>query len=254
MLEKDVFTERRLDQLKYNPELIDVEQWGKYCYVPLDIPLYNYPNFVSWYFEKAQTIYKLKSDIANPEYGMTNFDSVDVFLDSKVQDHIWSTNPQQDFLKLFPDIVDRIYNDFPVKSIGRLNIWSSHKDVRFHRDHTKFVDYPSSFRIMMYDVNPIQTLSLIECLPDQYEEREFKEKDIYKFVLPNTLDTNSFAWNNLRVKHGSFFIQNFRKIILIIDIYELDIQRYHDLLEKSVKKYHNHLMISNRNLNDFVNL
>jgi hypothetical protein len=254
MLEKDIFTDRRLEQLKYDPELIDIERWGKYCYVPLDIPRYNYPEFVDWYFEKAKIIHKLKSDIAYHDYGMSNFDSVDVFLNNKVEDHIWSTNPQQDFLKLFPDIVDRLYTDFPFKSIGRLNIWSSHRNVRFHRDHTKFIDHPSSFRIMMYDNNPVQTLSLTECLPDQYQEKEIEETEVYKFSIPRLPDTNSFVWNNLRTKHGSFFIPNFRKIILIIDIYELDIKRYHDLMEKSIKKYHDHLIISNRNLNEFVNL
>jgi hypothetical protein len=249
MLEKDLFTSKRLEQLKYNPDLIDVEQWGKYCYVPLDISRYNYPEVVSWYFNKAKTIHKLKSDIANPEYGMTNFDSVDVFLKNKVEEHIWSTNPQQDFLKLFPNIIDRIYEDFPVKSIGTLRFWSSHRAVRFHRDHTTFVDYPSSFRIMLYDTNPIQTLSLTEKLPDTPDEDLF-----FKFSIPRLFDTNSFSWNNLRTKHGSFFIQDCRKIILIIDRYELDVKRYHDLMERSVKKYHDHLMISQRNLTDFVNL
>jgi hypothetical protein len=225
MLEKDVFTERRLDQLRYNPDLLGTEQWGKYCYVPLDIPRYDYPELVDWYFDRAKPIYKLKSDIANPDYGMTNFDSVDVFVNGKIEDHIWTTNPQQDFLTVFPEVLARLYKDFPFKSIDRLNIWSSHRGVRFHRDHTKFVDYPSSFRIMLYDSNPIQTLGLSEQLPDQPEETLF-----YKFPIPKLPDTNSFVWNNLRVKHGSFFIQQFRKIILIIDKYELDVDRYHDLI------------------------
>lgn len=249
MLEKDVFTARRLEQLKYNPDLLSTEQWGKYCYVPLDIPRYDYPDLVNWYFERATPIYKLKSDIANPEYGMTNFDSVDVFVKGKIEDHIWSTNPQQDFLTLFPDVLERIKQDFPFKSIDRLNIWSSNRGVRFHRDHTKFVDYPSSFRIMLYDSNPIETLSLSEQLPDQEEEGLF-----YKFPIPKLSDTNSFVWNNLRTKHGSFFIPTFRKIILIVDKYELDVDRYHDLMERSVKRYQNNLMMSNRPLSDFVDI
>jgi hypothetical protein len=249
MLEKDVFTDRRLDQLKYNPELIDIERWGKYCYVPLDIPRYDYPELVTWYFDRAKTIYKLKSDIANPDYGMTNFDSVDVFVKGKIEDHIWSTNPQQDFLTLFPDVLERMYKDFPFKSIDRLNIWSSHRGVRYHRDHTKFIDYPSSFRIMLHDTNPIQTLNLGEVLPDEPEDSSFS-----KFFIPRLSDTNSFAWNNLRTKHGSFFIPPHRKIILIVDKYELDVDRFHDLMERSVKKYQDNLMISKRLLSDFVNI
>ena len=248
ILEKDVFTERRLDQLKYNPDLLGTEQWGKYCYVPLDIPKYEYPELVDWYFSEAKPIYKLKPDIANSKYGMTNFDSVDVFLTGKVEDHIWTTvNPQQNFLTLFPELVERLYKEFPLKSIDRLNIWSSNRDVPYHRDHTSCVDYPSGFRIMLYDSNPIQTLGLAERIPDQPNEELF-----YKFLIPKLPDTNSFVWNNLRTQHGSFFIQGFRKIILIIDKYELDINRYHDLMERSIKKYQNNLMISKKLLSDFV--
>lgn len=254
MLEKDVFSTRRLEQLKYNPDLITTERWGNNCFVPLDIPRYDYPELVSWYFERAKPVYKLKSDIANSEYGFSNFDSVDVFIDDKIEDHVWSINPQQEFLSRFPNIVERIYKDFPLKSIRKFILWSSIKPVRFHRDHTKFVDYPGAFRIMLYDNNPIQTLRLAECLPDQYKEREIEEKEVYTFSLPRLPDTNSFAWNNLRVKHGSFFIKNFRKIILILDFYELDIKRYHDLMERSVKKYHEHLMISQKPLSNFVDL
>jgi hypothetical protein len=248
MLEKDLFTSKRLEQLKYNPELLSTECWGKYSCVPLDIPRYNYPELVNWYFDKAKPIFKLKSDIANSEYGMSNFNSVDVFVTDKVEEHIWSINPQQEFLTLFPEVLERILKDFPIKSIRKFVLWSSHKNVRFHRDHTKFVDYPGSFRIMLYDENPIQTLSLDECLPDQPSSL------LNQFDIPRLADTNSVAWNNLRVKHGSFFLQNFRKIILIIDWYELDVDRYHDLIERSVNKYKNSLMISNKNLNNFVNL
>lgn len=248
-LEKDVFTERRLEQLKCNPELLGTERWGEYCYVPLDIPRYHYPELVNWYFERAKTIYKIKSDIANPEYGMTNFDSVDVFLSGTPEDHIWTVNPQQDFSTLFPEILERLYKDFPVKSIDRLNFWSSHRGIRYHRDHTKFVDYPSSFRIMLYDTNPIQTLALTEHLPDQIEDGSS-----FKFFIPRFPETNSFVWNNLRTKHGSFFIQSFRKIILIIDKYELDVDRYHELMERSVNKYRSSLLTSNKLLGDFVHI
>ena len=246
--EKDVFSARRLEQLNYNPELITTEQWGNNCFVPLDIPRYDYPELVSWYFERAKPVYKLKSDIANSDYGMTNFDSIDIFIEDQIQDHIWSINPQQEFLSQFPEIVERIYKDFPFKSIRKFNLWSSIKGVRFHRDHTKFVDYPSSFRIMLYDQNPIPTLQLSECLPDHSHDPRTE------FPVSKIADTNSFVWNNLRVKHGSFFIPNFRKIILILDWYELDVDKYNALMQRSVEKYKNYIMHSKKNLNDFINL
>jgi hypothetical protein len=101
---------------------------------------------------------------------------------------------------------------------------------------------------MLYDQNIAKTLSLSECLPDQ-------EHDLTtEFPIPKILDTNSFAWNNLRVKHGSFFIPNVRKIILILDWYELDVDKYNKLMQRSVEKYKNYIMHSKKNLNDFINL
>jgi hypothetical protein len=102
---------------------------------------------------------------------------------------------------------------------------------------------------MLYDTNPVQTLKLAECLPDHPEDAE-----LLKIPIPRLAETNSVVWNNLRTKHGSFFVEPFRKIILIIDRYELDVERYHELMERSVEKYNNHLMISDRNLNDFIHI
>jgi hypothetical protein len=248
-VEKDFFTSKRSEQLKHNPELIETEKWGQYCCVPLDIPRYEYPEIVEWYFERATPIHKLKPDIASPGYGVNTFDSVDIFLNSDIENHIWSINPQQEFLTLFPNILDRILQDFPIKTVDRLSFWSSRQKVKYHRDHTKFIDYPSSFRILLYDANPIQTLKLTECLPDQKVLPTSS-----KFPIPRLADTNSVVWNNLRTQHGSTFIPSFRKIILILDRYTLDVERYHELMERSVKKYNDHLMISDRNLNDFIHI
>jgi hypothetical protein len=101
---------------------------------------------------------------------------------------------------------------------------------------------------MLYDQNIAKTLSLSECLPDQEHD------PTTEFPIPKILDTNAFAWNNLRVKHGSFFIPNIRKIILILDWYELDVDKYNKLMQRSVEKYKNYIMRSKQNLNNFVNL
>jgi hypothetical protein len=246
ILEKDLFTKSRLDQLKYNPDLLSTEQWGKYCCVPLDIPRYDYPELVDWYFTLAKPISKLKPDVANQSYGVSSFDSVDVFVRGKIQNSVWSVNPQHDFLTLFPQVVERLYKDFPFKNINRLNIWSSNRRISYHRDQTEFVDYPGSFRIMLHDNNPVQTLNLGEVLPDASANEAFR-----KFFIPRLSDTNSFVWNNLRTKHGSFFLPSFRKILLIIK-YDLDVEKYHELMERSVNKYRDNILISKKMLGDFV--
>jgi hypothetical protein len=249
MSEKEIFSQRRDHQLQWPNRIKEIERWGKYCYVPLDIPLFNEQKFINYFFERAKPITKLKPDIASPVSGKSNFDSVDVEFDNQMPGlGIWGDNFQNDFLDNFQDFYDRVMEYFPFRAISKFSFWSSNTEVRYHRDHSRFTDNPSSFRIMLHDENPTQTLGIVETLPDQLLNPD------NKFMIPRLAETNSFAWNNLRIKHGSTFTYKHRKILLILDRYELDIDRYHDLMRRSVEKYADHLLVSNLDVTDFVNL
>jgi hypothetical protein len=247
MIEKEFFSGKRFEQLKYWPELAELEKWGKYCLIPLDIPRFEYPALVEWFFHESKPTYKIKDDIAYKGTGQTAFDSIDVISDNNLdQEDVWSLNLKQEFMTDFRCVYDRILADFPFKSLSRIRMWSSTKDIMYHRDHTKFIDFPGAFRIMLYDQNHYQTLSLIESLPDT-------KGNIYnRFPIPRMLDTNSFVWNNLRTKHGSKFIPGFRKIVIILDRYEIDIERYNTLIEKSVVKYKKNCLISQKSKNEYL--
>lgn len=250
MNEKDFFTSKRNELLKNNPELIKAEQWGKYCYVPLDIPKFDCPDIVEWFFQNNKPTTKISADIAT-DYtgGKPTFDAVDIMPTGDTnQDDIWSLNVRQDFLTTFPDFYNKIIEYFPFKRIHRIRLWASKENVIYHRDHTKFLDCPGAFRIMLHDTNPISTLSLIDTLPDS--PNDFGTL----FRLPRINDTNCFAWNNLRTKHGSMFNTNYRKIVVILDRWDLDIDKYIDLMSRSVAKYDNYTMQSKRNLTDYVNI
>ena len=252
MKERNFFTQKRKEQLDSTPKLQQTEQWGEYNYIPLDIPRFDYPELVDWFFEKCQPTYKKIADIASANYGdgsVSSFDAVDVLARNET-DHrdIWTLNVQQEFLTKFSHIYERILSEFPFKSLDRIRFWSSTDNIVFHRDHTKFIDYPSSFRIMLYDTNLIPTLSLVPSLPDT--PNEFAGL----FPIKSIPETNSFVWNNLRTKHGSNYIPPFKKIVIILDRYDLDIDRYNDLMVRSVEKFKSHAMISNHSLESFVNL
>ena len=251
--EIEFFTTLRQQQILKPDYRSDIEKWGNYCYIPLDIPKFHNSKFVEWFFEKAVPVRKLKSDISTDQYGGTNFDSIDVNIDQWQGGGIWEQNNQNDFLTLFPELYNDIITYFPFKYIGKITCWSSNQHVRWHRDYSRFTDNPSSFRIMIHDENPKQTLYIAENLPDT------KIEVSNKFLIPRLEETNSFVWNNSRLKHGSFF--NFtlnkvhpRKILLILDRYELDADRYNDLLERSVKKYQDNVLMSKYTLSDFIKL
>jgi hypothetical protein len=251
MLEKEFFTKRRNEQLSVWPKNKGLEQWGKYCYIPLDIPKFENQGLVDWFNNKKKPIYKISPDISSAKYDVTNFEAVDVLPTGESEEQhtvVWTLNLQQDFLTLFPDIYDQIMTYYPFKSLIRMRFWSSTKNILYHRDHTIFTDNPSSFRIMLYDENPDQTLGLIPCIPDTPTDLE----NIH--LLPKINDTNSFVWNNLRVKHGSLYQPPYRKILMILDRYDLDISKYHKLIERSVEKYNNYVLTCDRSIEEFVNL
>lgn len=249
MNEKQFFTKRRNDLISQHPELINAEQWGKFCYVPLDIPKFEFPEIVDWFSQNSKPTVKVSPDIATDYVGgKSTFDAVDIIPSGDIeQDDIWTLNIRQDFLNLFPNFYDMVMTYFPFKEIHRIRLWESKENVIYHRDHTKFLDCPGAFRIMLHDTNPVPTLSLIDSTPDS--ANDFSTL----FRLPRVNETNCFAWNNLRTKHGSMYHPNYKKIVVILDRWEIDIDRYVDLMNRSVDKYHKYAMISNRPIQDYVN-
>jgi len=248
MKEKDFFTQQRKENLDNCPDLSQTEKWGNYCLVPLDIPRFENPRLVDWFFQNSAATYKISPDVANSRTGVTAFDAIDVLpTNDTSQDDIWTLNVRQDFMTEFKDVYDQIMTVFPFRSISRIRLWSSTKNVMFHRDHTKFVDFPGAFRILLYDENPRQTLSLIQSLPDHSDNLT------EKFPIPRLESTNCYAWNNLRTKHGSVYVSGFRKIIIILDRYDLDINKYQDLMIRSEERFKENIMISKYGFGDFIN-
>jgi len=245
--ERSQFTINRSRQLEKYPRLAELEIFGEYSYVPLAVPVYNYPEINQWFANHAVPNKKIKADIASPVIGVTNYDVVDVFPTGNTNkfDH-WTTNPKQEFLTLFPFFMERVMEEFPFTVVPHIKLWSSNRPVRPHRDQTEFTDYPSSFRIMLFDNNPQQTLYTAEKLPDS------KMND--RFFIPRLEETNSFVWNNLRTVHGSLYNPEFRKLVLIFDECGIDIKKYHDLLERSVSKYKQQALISQYKKSDYLDI
>lgn len=242
-MNRSELSKTRNQQLVDYPSLADIERWGKYCALPLDIPRIDSPALISWFFDNAQEVKKTKpeqvvADIGGPSL----FKSIDVSPTGRLdQPDAWDTNWRQDFLSLFPEVYKQIMEYFPFTSLDRLRIWSSIKRIPWHRDQTWFVDSPTSFRIMLYDDNPVQTLKV-------------RTRINGDFSLPRLETTNSYVWNNLRTEHGSNHILGHSKILIILERYSLDFNRYHDLISRSVDKYHKYSMIDSRPLSDYVEL
>lgn len=228
-------------------ELIELEkEFGKYCFLPLAIPKIQDDNFVSWFHDHKKAITKIKPDVADTVVGYTRFNSVNVCLDDRYipKDPIWSDNQYPAFKKDFPLLYQQMMDLLPLKYNPRFSFWNSTGEITPHRDHSFMVDTPNSFRVMIQDENLKDTLYV-------YEDCETQGPKKY---VPSLQNTNSFVWNNLRVKHGSDYYPGYSKILLILNTFIPDYKKYSDLLRRSASLYSEHTLVSEKNISNFVNL
>lgn len=224
-------------------KLLKLERkFQKYCYVPIDIPRIapaNDKDFLAWYTEYAKPVRKIAEDVAcgvREHYEFKAIDSQNQF------NRIWEQNKRADIFKVLPELKAGL-EALPIIN-PQFSLWNSIGEVQPHRDQGVWEDLPVSFRIMLYDDNPMSTLALQHAPAVLSAQRPWKTEHHQKFMLPRVPDTNTFAWNNLRTVHSSTRQQEYQKILLIFTNMELDLDKYEDIMERSVKKYQEHTMIS----------
>ena len=249
--------------------------YGKYLFVPFAIPKIQ-PNdmnkFIEFFFTESKDAIKVKADMLSnaapittpsglpgkPTRGWWNNSPVSPYkqitsIGGKHSD-IWSDNEVPEIHQAFPELFEQIHEYMPFISRPDFKwfMWSANRDVPPHRDYGSQIDAPVGIRIMLYDNNPVQSLSLkldpIDKPKDHYEW--------YPCTTPE--DTNTFAWNNLRQKHKSFYTRGHRKILMIISAKEIgyitatktgrkNLNWYVDLLDKSIAKYKDSCVIDTEN-------
>ena len=228
-----------------------VEDWCEYAYVPLDIPRFNCPEIVDWFYSICKPVERTKVTSSNPDIYELNFNSAEVYYDGNVSKkkttRFRSVNDRPDFIEKFPDFYQQIISTFPFKSFKYLMFLNSTGQVPYHRDHENFLDGPTQFRIMLYDENPEETLGFVNAKPD--EKIDANNIHLHQRIS----DTNSMAWNNIRLKHGSSYTPGYKKLILGLLDYELDIDRFNDLMNRSIEKYKDYVMIVSGPTSNYVN-
>lgn len=211
------------------PIIDDLEAvYGKYWYVPFDIPVIqtkDHEYFVDWYFKNSGTAVKQKPNLANPD-GVYNSHFRTINSDN-VNSEVWTKTFVEETFKLFPELREQVLEYFPITHLCQWRMWSSTAAILNHRDDDPLVDFPCAMRVKLYDENPNETLWLRE------DDEPYKH-----YFLPNLKDTNSFAWNNVRVYHGSSYDPTYKKILWLVTINNnLNVNKYIDLMDRSINKY-----------------
>ena len=239
------------------------ENFGKYLFVPFDIPVIapnNIDTFVDFFFEQAKPVAKRIKDFAPGVVETFNIDNSYLSINSTTEG--WSggsftTNPCPSAYEMFPEIFEQIHEYMPFieNKDFKWSMWSSRSNVPLHRDLNSFIDAPTAIRIKLFDSNPFETLSLGLSVPEGN-----KTCDVKTIPLSIPKDTNAFAWNNLRTKHKSVYLKNgnkiYKKILFIVrqnPETKKQIQQYMDLLERSVTKYKENTRIDEMyQITDFI--
>ena len=254
--EKRWFTDQRTlhlnrhdDETKKN--ILRLEQkFGSACFTPLDIPIIRDKEFFNWYFENAIPSVKQNKDVATEYTGGSSFLSIDLFPEKYDSlKSIWSKNIRNNLATLWPNLWEQFYLHLPFENIEGMTIWSSTKDIIPHRDQSVFVDLPLEFRIVMDD-NPTDNFWVSEVLPNTVIDKKLNTA-----VVSTKLDTNTFAWNNLRTQHHTKFYPEHKKITIIFHwANKINWKKYENLLERSLEKYQKNSLTSTRPITDFVEI
>jgi hypothetical protein len=248
----DYLTTSRETQIKQffnnDPVINELEKkYGKYLLVPLAVPLFELPDedhFMHWWKTHSIRPVKQKGDYVADVTGYSPFESVDLI--QEIGDD-WNLNMQTDnFKKEFPKLWQQFNESLPVSRLLVLNMWSAVQTFSDHRDSAELFDFPGSFRIKLYDENPENSLFVFDnpTKPYHCEEPTF---------LPNLPTTNTYMWNNLRVKHGSVYDPQYKKI-LGIGIGLIDPKRYDEVMGRSVELYKDHCLVSKNSLENYVDI
>lgn len=138
-----------------------------------------------------------------------------------INDGHWKL-PFLSYTEIFPNLLEDIYSSLPwVKEVTAARLWSSVKNIPFHKD---YAIEDVAIRSMIYDENKQGTFKLWRPgIKTTYVE------------LPQ--DTNWFVYNNEKCLHGSDKLTDAKKIILLLVYHAKSKELMIEHLKRSAIKY-----------------
>lgn len=206
------------------------QEFGKYLLVPLDLPNFIPANLAPWFYENAELICKKDTALDGQASDIPIYYAVDVVYDDvKNVNSAMQLQVNEDFKSVFPDFKSLLEETLPISNLKHVKFWSSVREIPLHRDSAAIFDFPLGFRTYVDNTNINETLYV--------REAPFDEAPKERIYIPRHANASSFVWNNLRVKHGSDYFPEHRKMLMIVNRFELDVQRYRDIMRRSIERF-----------------
>mgnify|MGYP000323996842 FL=1 len=172
------------------------QKYGKYLFVPLDVPLIKsnkHNELVEFYYQHAKLAERIKEDIAGSMDDTYRAKFLSLNSSDTEADDVWTKTYKPEFENTFKDPFDQIYEYLPIQKDTKISytIWSTQSPVVMHRDHTSLLDLPLNFRIKLYDNNPSETLLIKNSLNSKFNH--ISKSSIFVMPFYNITESNKIV-------------------------------------------------------------
>lgn len=240
-----------------------VRKFSGVGYVPLDLPPFEPDDPDLWHRLYAK-------EAGNVLYKPT--DESDFGVNYRKSTHFWGCvpfaneddaevmDPTQFFVTKrvhweldFPKLWARIQEELPFDYVERVTLWNSRREVKGHKDkhwkiereHHPLMKWPSEFRIEIYSENAGQTFRI---RPNADGETgagymPVREDPMANCKLPD-LCTNSWAFRNELMVHGTRYSGNNKHLLIVQGIFDVD--KVEALLQRSVNTWSDYVVPAER--------
>jgi hypothetical protein len=230
------------------------DKYQTIAYTPLDIPAIgpdHWPTFLSIWNERKDRYYKQRPDArAMHKHGNRSAKGewlgLEMWEDPNPGRRVWSCPYVPEIKETNPTMVNMIEELLPFEIIWSVKFMRSTDMVGIHQEGPMTTTmHPREFRIMLFDENPIPTFYLTpiknRITADQSIDIQEAKRTGQKLYMSPPKENNSFVFNNETCYHGSDYNPAYSKVIISFRGY-LDLDRYDELMSRSIKKFENQII------------
>lgn len=140
-----------------------------------------------------------------------------------------------------PNMMRTIREHFPIRDIKIIRLWQSIVEIKPHREgwFPNSFRYPSEFRAMIHDENVRPTFYLLPITDPENADSETAKanaKLLHERQYVDAKPGEAFVFNGETAYHGAEYDPGHSKILMIVKG-PLDLDKYDDLMTRSVKKH-----------------
>lgn len=217
-------------------------KYGNIAYTPLDIPEVHPDSWQEfWEIWNAERDFLERRWSDRNNVGTKHWLGMEIWEDTNSEKRAWAMPYSQRMRDANPHMMSTIQEHMPFSKIGTVRLWRSVEEIWPHREgNPSLYLHPMEVRVMLADSNPVPTFYLTPVqnrLNADFESARYlaREEGNRLYMNPSK-ENNSFVFNCETCYHGSDYDPNYAKILMVVNGV-MDLDRYDDLMSRSIKKF-----------------